>query len=309
MKKASKIIGIIIVTLVVVVIVLLFIVSRKQLAPDSYCSNVETGGEIEAKYLKMGSYEVAYKDYPLFQNFKKFSIYYPSELESTEKKYPVVVICNGSGLPASKYTNLFKHLSSWGFIVIGTEETYAWNGFGAEMSVRFLSDIDKKETLGENNEKNILYHKIDFDNVGITGHSQGGVGVFNAISAQEHGNIYKTAVSLSPTKSELAENLYWHYDVSDITTPMLLFAGTDEADFIDPESLKEIYNSFPVESFKVMATRNNIVHNEMLYYADGYVTAWFMWYLQGDEKAAIAFCGEDAEILRNPFYQNQYINQ
>ena len=43
----------------------------------------------------------------------------------------------------------------------------------------------------------------------------------------------------------------------------------------------------------------------MLYKADGYVTAWFMWQLQGDENAATAFIGNDPEILKNPLYQDQ----
>lgn len=42
----------------------------------------------------------------------------------------------------------------------------------------------------------------------------------------------------------------------------------------------------------------------MLYSADGYVTAWFMWQLQGDEEASKAFVGSDAEIVKNRLYQN-----
>ncbi|MEY8389530.1 hypothetical protein AALC17_20125 [Oscillospiraceae bacterium 38-13] len=46
----------------------------------------------------------------------------------------------------------------------------------------------------------------------------------------------------------------------------------------------------------------------MLYCADGYVTAWFMWQLQGDQDAAKAFIGENPEILDNTMYQNILIN-
>ena len=54
-----------------------------------------------------------------------------------------------------------------------------------------------------------------------------------------------------------------------------------------------------------MMRRKNTAHGEVLYSADGYVTAWFMWLLQGDEYAAKAFIGEDAEILNNSLYQDQ----
>ena len=54
-----------------------------------------------------------------------------------------------------------------------------------------------------------------------------------------------------------------------------------------------------------MVRRRNTVHNEVLYSADGYVTAWFMWLLQGDGEAAKAFVGDAPEIMENPMYQNQ----
>lgn len=308
MKKTFKIIGIILLVVVAVSVIAIVVASKKQFVPEEYENAVKTGGEIEKHYLQTGTYDVSYKEYPLLQGFKKFEIYYPSELESKNAKYPLVVMCNGSGLPASKYSNLFKHMASWGFVVIGTEEEYDWNGFSAEMCIRFLLSIDGKQTLGEKNESNPFYHKIDFDRVGITGHSQGGVGVFNAISVQEHSSIYKAAVALSPTKTELAENLYWHYDVSEIQTPVFLLSGTDEAGFIEPDTLKAIYDSFPENTNRVMATRDNAEHNEMLYFSDGYVTAWFMYYLQGDEEAGKAFSGENAEIKNNELHKNQKID-
>jgi len=48
-------------------------------------------------------------------------------------------------------------------------------------------------------------------------------------------------------------------------------------------------------------------HGQMLYSADGYVTAWFMWQLQNDEEASKAFVGNNPEILKNEFYQDQKI--
>lgn len=48
----------------------------------------------------------------------------------------VIVMCNGSGTPMSQYPAVAKHMASWGFIVIGTEENYSWNAFGAEMCLR-----------------------------------------------------------------------------------------------------------------------------------------------------------------------------
>ena len=59
---------------------------------------------------------------------------------------------------------------------------------------------------------------------------------------------------------------------------------------------------------KIMARRTGAEHGQMLYTADGYVTAWFMWQLQGDRNAAQAFLGDSPEIMNNPLYQDQRID-
>lgn len=304
MKNVLKIAGILLLIGIAVIIVLLKYAASRPAAPTDYQRKVETGGEIEAAYLASGSFEVSVYEEPVLQVFKKYVIYYPVELETSEKQYPVIVICNGSGTPISKYPTVPKHYASWGFIVIGTEEEHAWNGFGAEMSVRHLQRLNDNEQIEEGKE-NIFYQKIDLSNVGIVGHSQGGVGVLNAITAQPHKDTYKAAVSLSPTNKELAHALEWDYDATLVNVPILLFSGAGGGDdwVVTGEQLESIYSDIP--DHKIMARRSNTVHNEVLYAPDGYVTAWFMWQLQGDQNAAKAFAGGKAEILVNPLYQDQ----
>ena len=304
MKNVLKIAGILLLIGIAVIIVLLKYAAGRPAAPTDYQRNVETGGEIEAAYLAGGSFEVSVYEEPVLQVFKKYVIYYPAELETSEKQYPVIVICNGSGTPISKYPAVPKHYASWGFIVIGTEEEHAWNGFGAEMSVRHLQRLNDNEQI-EEGKANIFYQKIDLSNVGIVGHSQGGVGVLNAITAQPHKDTYKAAVSLSPTNKELAHALEWDYDATLVNVPILLISGAGGGDdwVVTGEQLKSIYSDIP--AYKIMARRNNTIHNEVLYAPDGYVTAWFMWQLQGDQNAAKAFAGDGAELLVNPLYQDQ----
>lgn len=304
MKNVLKIAGILLLIGIAVIIVLLKYAAGRPAAPTDYQQNVETGGEIEAAYLAGGSFEVSVYEEPVLQVFKKYVIYYPAELETSEKQYPVIVICNGSGTPISKYPAVPKHYASWGFIVIGTEEEHAWNGFGAEMSVRHLQRLNDNEQI-EEGKANIFYQKIDLSKVGIVGHSQGGVGVLNAITAQPHKDTYKAAVSLSPTNKELAHALEWDYDATLVNVPILLISGAGGGDdwVVTGEQLKSIYRDIP--AYKIMARRNNTIHNEVLYAPDGYVTAWFMWQLQGDQNAAKAFAGDGAELLVNPLYQDQ----
>ena len=306
MRKALKIIGIIVLILIVGISILLKFLGSRPVVPANYTQDTETGGPIEAKYMATGSHEVSTYEEPVLQGFSKYTIDYPTELETTDEKYPVIVVCNGSGTPISKYLSVPEHFASWGFIVIGTEEEYDWSGFSAEMCIRHLQKLNDNERIDEN--ENVFYQKVDFDNVGIVGHSQGGVGVLNAITAQKHADIYKTAVSLSPTNKELAHNLEWDYDAALVDTPILLIAGAGGGDdwVITGEQLQSIYSD--IDRNKVMLRRKDTPHNETLYAANGYVTAWFMWHLQDDDEAAKAFAGDNAEIYMNGLYQDQHAN-
>ena len=240
-------------------------------------------------------------------SFQKFEIYYPKDIKSMDK-LPVVVFVNGTGIKGSKYPALQKHLASWGFITIATEEEYAWNGFSAEMSVRYLEFLNQYQ---EDGKENVFYGKIDMDKIGITGHSQGGIGVINAITDQKHSDIYKAAVILSSTETDIAKAFLWESDSSLIQTNTLMIASTGQTDLsISPlESMQKTYHNITDDAAKVLARRNDCDHGEMLYFADGYVTAWFMYYLKDDTEAGNAFFGENAEIRSNALYQDVEINQ
>lgn len=272
-------------------------------APEDYQKTVETGGATEARFLADGPYEASEHEQGALQEFGKYIVCYPAELAASDARFPVIVLCNGSGTPLSKYLALARHYASWGFIVIGTEEEYAWNGFAAEMSIRYLERVDADETAGDGD--NPFYGKVDFTRVGIAGHSQGAVGVFNALTATEHRDIYKTAVAISPTNVQLAKDLMWDYDPSGVSVPILLMSGAGGGDdwVVTGDGLREIFDQ--IASPKAMMRRADTGHGEMLYSADGYVLAWFMWQLQGDEEAAEAFTGESPEALANSHYQDQ----
>ena len=109
--------------------------------------------------------------------------------------------------------------------------------------------------ISENSNSNsIFYGKLDLDNIGITGHSQGGAGVLTATSIMEHKDKYKTAVALSPTHEETAHQFGWKYDLTKINIPILMIAGTNgdfETQSVIPiEKMIEMYNKIP--SSKVM---------------------------------------------------------
>ena len=296
--KILKYFAITVFAVLLLLAILLFILSKKPFVPGNYTKTVETGGELEAKYLAMGQYEVKHTETNAPDDWEKFITYYPAEMETADKTYPVVVMVNGTGVYASKYPALFKHLASWGFIVIGNEDPSTCSGDSADATLAYL--------LGQNDDLNsVFYQKVDAAHIGITGHSQGGVGVFNAVTTQPHGNLYTCAVSLSPTEMEVAGAIGLHYEPDKMTVPTLLLAA-DANDVITPEGAQKVYDAMTVP--KAMALRSGMDHGKMLYSADGYVTAWFLYWLTEDEASEKVFIGEGPELLGNPLYFKQKTN-
>ena len=205
-----------------------------------------------------------------------------------------MVFVNGTGVYASKYPALFRHLASWGFLVLGSEDPGTFSRDSTDAALAWL--------LGENEDPDSLfYQKVDTDHLGLSGHSQGGVGVFNAISGQPHGGLFTCAVSLSPTQEDWAAALNIPYDPSGTAIPTLVLAGTSN-DVITPEGVEALY--YKLGGPKAMALRTGTGHGEMLYSGDGYVTAWLMYWLRGDREAGAAFFGPEAELLHNPMWQD-----
>ena len=289
---------VVILAIILLLGLLLFALSKKPFVPNNYTKTVETDGELEAKYLAMGQYEVKQTEADAPEDWGKFITYYPAELEIENKTYPVVVMVNGTGVYASKYPALFKHLASWGFIVIGNEDPSTCSGDSADATLDYL--FNRNDDPGS-----VFYQKVDTAHIGITGHSQGGVGVFNAVTNQPHGNLYTCAVSLSPTEMEVADTIGLHYEPDKMTVPTLLLAA-DANDVITPEGAQKVYDAMTAP--KAMALRTGADHGKMLYSADGYVTAWFLYWLTEDETSGKVFIGEGSELLSNPLYAEQKTN-
>ena len=281
-----------------------------------YYAQTQTGGEIEEIYTAMGEYDVDYAEYPAQDLLiKQYKIWYPSALAGEEgREWPIVVMANGTGVPASRYAPVFRHLASWGFVVIGNEMQNSWSGGASAGALDLLAELNEDPS-------SLFYHKLDLDNVGSTGHSQGAIGAINAVTAQPNGDSYKALYLASTPSSLYASTLEWAYDPALIDVPCFMTAGTgllDAGEAGSPEvaeeaqevsisplwSQEENYGLIPDSVPKLRARRTGADHAEMLPWPDGYMTAWFMYWLQGDEAAGRAFFGPDAEIVHNPLWQD-----
>ena len=315
MKKFMKIILIIlgvIVALIIIFILFLLWAGKQPMVKDGYYNDVQTSAPLEQKYTLKGNYEVSYYEQEeSYKQWKKYEISYPTEMETSEGTYPLVVMVNGTGLAASKYKPIFEHLASWGFIVIGNEDESAGGGASASASLDYILTFNFFIYIK-------FYCKIDVDNIGIGGHSQGGLGTINAVTAQDNGNRYKVMYAASaPTLQISVDLLKAPFDIRGVNIPCLMVAGTKKLDAGDGKNsgicplveLQEKYNNISDSVSKIIARRRDTDHGDMLPYADGYMTAWFLYHLQGDEEAGAVFFGDNAEILNNANWQDVQKNR
>ncbi len=272
---------------------------------------IETGGELEAKYVNKGNYPVeniiAESDN---DSIKNIYIYYPSELKSSGKKYPLVMVVNGSQTPAKTYLPYFERLASWGFIVVGNDDPQPGTGETASITLDYV--------LNESEIKD----NIDKANMGAAGYSQGGAGAINAVTKFDNSSLYSTLFTGSAAYPMLAASMGWEYDPADITVSYFMTASTGTSDDMGkPDSnaeyngvsplqaLKEIYDTMPDSLTKVRGRCSNAEHGDMQLRTDSYMTAWMLWQLQDDEEAAKVFIGEGAEILHNTNWLDVEINE
>lgn len=320
MKKLMKIVLIVLGVIFILLIVIFFYIKSKlpngggnNDITEGYYERFQSDAPLEMKYANLGSFETSYTEFASDnESIGKVRAWYPTELENSRKTWPMIMIVNASGTPASFYEPFFPRLASWGFVVVGNEDGQTGNGETASITLDFMLNIPFDS---------ILAGKIDYDNMGIIGYSQGGAGAICAVTNYENGARYKAMFTGSAAYPTLARNMGWEYDVSKVTIPYFMVAGTGKSDDSgsDPETsyggvsplsaLTSNYNSISDDVQKIRARAVGAEHEQMLMRSDGYMTAWMLYQLAGDEEAATVFVGDNAEILHNNNWQDVEKNQ
>ena len=310
MKKVLKIVGIVILLGVVILIVINavknYIMSNSSWLKDNYYEDFKTDSKLEKKYAGIGEFEVTEKEYKSDnKKISKIRIWYPSELEKNDKTYPMIMIVNASNTKSFNLQAAFKRLASWGFIVVGNDDTQTGNAESTNTTLEYMLNDSEIKT------------KIDKENIGIVGYSQGGAGALRMVTMLENGKYFKTIFTGSASYPVLSKNMGWEYDYKKINIPYFMTASTGKSDDTLVEdttnqfggvaplsSLKEIYENMNNDVFKIRARVKNAEHQDMLTKTDGYMTAWMLYWLQNDEDAGKVFIGDDAEILNNSNWQD-----
>jgi len=133
-----------------------------------------------------------------------YCIYYPEELINAKQQCKTIIWTNGTLAIPWIYHGLLKHFASWGFIVVAS-----WSPFTFIDQVLFNGGLKMCRKLNEKNEK--FKGLIDMENLGASGHSQGG-GVSLMLARNEN---VKATVAFEPAMVSCAK----------VKHPLLLLAG------------------------------------------------------------------------------------
>ncbi|MFC9688822.1 alpha/beta hydrolase family protein [Kribbella sp. NPDC056951] len=210
------------------------------------------------------------------------TLYYPSDLASDTAKHPVILWGNGTGATVSQYDEALKHWASWGFVVAAANT--GQSGSGKEMLAggTFL--------IAENGRSGSIFQgRIDTANIGAAGHSQGGGGTIAAASDA----MVKASSPIQPGPQG---------SVPAMKGPSLFIAG--QLDYIVPSpyvrgryAWATTYPAFFAElkgsdHFFPGDTRKRLI---------GVETAWFRYWLAGDQQAKGVFFGprQSAELFND----------
>ena len=245
-------------------------------------------------------------------------IYFPTNLGANGFHHPIVVWGNGTGttpVPASTVAYYLRHLASWGFVVVATQD--GTTGVGQTI-------IDSANYIKARNTdaSSVFFGKLDVTKIGAVGHSQGATGVVNAMI--HSGGLIRTAVALHiPAQlwCSSSSNCLQTSTLTGATSGSILYVSGSADTLISPDtqlfgsqlnSNTAYYNATPSALTKAKAIIKGTNHNDVQGNPTcpsglsscangvdaylGYPTAWLMWQLQGAADGQQAFKASSGEI-------------
>ena len=218
------------------------------------------------------------------------TFYSPANLGSNGcTVHPVVLWGNGTTASVSMYDAFLRHLASHGFIVAAANTSNA--GSGTQM----LQGLAQLRTWN-GQSGNRFYQQVDLQNVGSTGHSQGGGGAINA--AKDQG--VKTTAPLEP----------WSQNQTGLqdSDTAIFFAGENDT-IVSPSSVRSRYTGVRIAA--AYAELAGASHFTALGNVGGFrgpATAWFRWHLMGDATARGMFVGGNCGLCTSTSWSEYEAN-
>ncbi|GEM_PF-1466273 len=203
-------------------------------------------------------------------------IYYPTDLENSNEKYPVAVWANGTMCAPALYYDLLVGVAKQGYIVIASPELMAKDGTDQIASIDYI--------FAENEDADSpFYGKVDTDKIGVFGHSQGGLSSVNAAVADERiGAVVSIAGASNDSQTE------------NLNTPTLFLTGNMDTVVLSALWVKPSYEACPAPA--VYASLKGGIHTSCILNADTYINytvKWFnAWLYNNGDKSPFRQGGE-----------------
>ena len=203
---------------------------------------------------------------------RTYYVYYPENIKSSKKTYPILSWANGTACQPSMYTGMFAELAKGGYIVIASSETMAADGSAQIDALDFVISLN-------NNSSSLAYKKVNTGKLGVVGHSQGGR---SSVNAAVKDSRIKCVVSLAGSN--------YLEEAEPNSAPTFFIAG--EKDMIVSPS-KWIQPAYDVaKGPAVYASLNGAIHttccSDPAKYSS-YILDWCDAWLKGDAKALYTF--------------------
>lgn len=199
-------------------------------------------------------------------------IFYPADIAESNETYPLIAWANGTMCAPGLYYELLSQVASQGYIVVTNTNMMSADGKAQIASIDYA--------LNKNNDPNsVIYGKIDVENIGVAGHSQGGRSAVNAAVADSRIDCV-FSIAGSNYKEEAAK----------LTTPTFFATGSLDSIVMPAMWVKPAYQV--CQGTAVYVSLKGGIHTTCVVTPSkysGYMVDWFDAYLKGDVEAKEVF--------------------
>jgi hypothetical protein len=160
------------------------------------CAHIDDPtGAIERKYFADGPWPVTMQLAApcCAANGFPSDLYYPTNLGANGFKHPIVTWGNGTGGTSTGAAYFLRHLASWGFVVIASQDKYERNGASILAAAHKMVDENS-------NPSSPFFNKLDTGHIGAVGHSQGASGAVRAMIDSTGTPPYPPIITVIPVE-------------------------------------------------------------------------------------------------------------
>ena len=203
---------------------------------------------------------------------RTYYIYYPENIKSSKKTYPVLSWANGTMCPPDLYTNLLTEIAKGGYIVIASSETMAADGTAQTQALDFVISLNSISS-------SLAYKKVNTNQLGVIGHSQGGR---SSVNAAVKDSRIKCVVSIAGSN--------YLEEAEPNATPTLFTAGGKDMIVSPSQWIQPAYDV--VKGPAVYASLNGAIHTTCCTNPEkysSYILDWCNAWLKNDSKALNTF--------------------